>query len=106
LAEELTFSERTFSSWPQLEQELRHALTARLEATSVSRVMNRAQQAYFALQLPNLVGSLDLEHAAQIVRYETWSRDFQSAQARMFTILIDSFIALEVRPNQSKAWLF
>jgi hypothetical protein len=38
------------------------------------------------------------EHAEQVARY--------AAQARMFMILIDSFIALETRPNQPKAWLF
>src|SRR5207249_7077557 len=94
LAKELTFSERSFSSWPLLSQELRDVLRARLDAESVRRVMDRAQTAYFALQLPNLVDSFDLEHAAQIVRYETWNRDFQSAQAKLFTILLDSFIAL------------
>jgi len=101
LAQELKFSERSFSNWPQLERELRDALTAKLEATSVSRVMDRAQQAYFALKLPNLMGSLDLEHSAQVVRYETWNKDFQSAQARMFSILIHSFVALEARPSSA-----
>ena len=88
----------SFSNWPLFERELRDALGAMLDEQAVDRVMSRVQRAYAALQLPGLLGSIDLEHAAQVVRYEAWSKEFQAAQEKMLAVLIESFVALEARP--------
>ncbi|HUL64362.1 MAG TPA: hypothetical protein VLW55_07075 [Burkholderiaceae bacterium] len=57
--------------------------------------MLRTRRAYAALQLPSLVGTLDSEPAARLLRHESWHKDDQLAQANMQEVLIDSFVALE-----------
>jgi len=89
-------SENPFSNWPLFEQQLREKLDTKLDPDAVARVMARTQRAYAALQLPCLVGTLDLDTAAKVMRFESWNKDYHAAQARMLEVLIDSFVALEI----------
>jgi len=57
--------------------------------------MLKTQRAYAALQLPGLVGSLDLIEAARLVRFESWNHDFRASQEKMLATLIASFVSLE-----------
>jgi len=93
--QKLKFSESMYLNRPKLEREIRERLTTTLEPDAVGRVMVRVQRAYADLQFPNALRGMPEEHAVQIMRYETFSRDFRLAQAAMFQALVNSFVALE-----------
>ena len=92
---ELAIDANAFSNWPKFERELRVGLSATLPLEAVDRVMERTLHAYEAMRLANLVQAIPVEHGHQVRRREAWDKDFQAAQMKMLTLLIESFIALE-----------
>ena len=92
---ELAIDANAFSNWPRFERELRAALSVTLPPEAVDRVMDRTLHAYEAMRLANLVQAVPPEHGRQIRRREAWDKDFQLAQMKMLSLLIESFVTLE-----------
>ena len=95
VAHVLLFTEHSIADWARLERELREWLhSTDLGPEAVQRIVARTERAYNTMRPPSLTIDPVISH--QVARFEIFHQDFREAQARMLTLLVQSFAALEL----------